>query len=44
MLLESDDRVRKIAEAMGLIPVIWTEGFDTDGQSPPPAFFCLVLT
>ncbi|KAG8743493.1 chitin deacetylase [Ceratobasidium sp. 414] len=27
---DCDDRVRAIAKAMGLTPIIWTDGFDTD--------------
>ncbi|KAG9090829.1 chitin deacetylase [Ceratobasidium sp. UAMH 11750] len=30
---DCDDRVRAIAKAMGLTPVIWTDGFDTDDWS-----------
>ncbi|KAG8720528.1 chitin deacetylase [Ceratobasidium sp. 395] len=30
---DCDDRVRAIAKGMGLTPVIWTDGFDTDDWS-----------
>ncbi|CAE6441615.1 unnamed protein product [Rhizoctonia solani] len=30
---DCDDRVRAIAKGLGMIPVIWTQGFDTDDWS-----------